>query len=387
MSTDYDFYDNQGDEWLVAALLSDDQPQRNAVAEYLMAKHNSELKKQLRGFSRDEIDETLSDVWSGFYQTLHGPGVQASIRQLLGGILRNKKADRLALRYREQQFEADEPIDVASPLDVESLVELRERLEYSLGLSYGNSSLTPCQQVVWTLEVQYQLPRSVMSRILGKSRGTLSTHMSDAYQTVDEQMRRQQDRPQHWHENPFARENHTMTESAVIVENFSHWLIPQLTPDEIAPLGVQQAELAQHYRAMLMVPRWKKGSTSGTDYGKLSLLLVRREAVKQWRDEEARVVRNPQSRRFHFPEACLVDLDVEDDTVALSVQTLVEIWPDLDALEHSDNLYLSSHKTSSLVPVTLGVWDPSLYFDPTVNDGGTAYDRWPFLPSDEEWTE
>jgi DNA-directed RNA polymerase specialized sigma24 family protein len=385
MSMDYDFYDNKGDEWSVAALLSDDQELRNAVAEYLMAKHNPDLIRYLRKrLPKSWAELAISEVWAGFYRTIQSQGVRESIGQLLGGIAKYKWVDMMKLRERERQLEADIPYELASMTTVEDMVELDELTEYKIGVPYGNSVLTPCQRVIWALERQYEFPREIISRILGKSRGTLDTHMSQANHKVKAEIEAERDRPMYWHDNPFAAERRSMSDAAVIVENFGSWLIPQLTPEEIEPLGLRQVELAQNYHALLIVPRWKRAA-SDTEYGQLSLLLVRREAKDQWKKEVGRIERNPEAKRFRFPEACMVDLDVDNGSINLSVQMLVEIWPDIDSTEYSGHTYLSTHHSPLLVPITLGEWHPSMYLDPEHNQEVTVYERWPFVPHDETW--
>lgn len=59
--------------------------------------------------------------------------------------------------------------------------------------------------------------------------------------------------------------------------------------------------------------------------------------------------------------------------------SLIEMWPDLDGPEYSDNTWLAVHKVSTVVPVTYAAIDEGLYDDPDIFDGETAWDRWPFL--------
>lgn len=383
---DKDFLDQKSDEWLVAALLSEDEDLRNAVASFIMETHGPDLERYLRKkLPRVWADQALSEVWAGFYQTLQRQGVRESIGQLLGSISKNKRSDTVDVMQRETQFEADIPYELAGLEQVEESVELGELATYLLGLPYEDSVLTSCERIVWALEKQYQFPRDVISRILGKSRDTLNTHFSNAKKRILQRVMSDEYMPRYWHDNPFMIRDPHFSDSAVIIENFGSWFLPRLTPEEIKPLGLPKVELERNFGAMLMVPRWKKGGGSNTEYGKLSLLLVRQETQDQWSKEVGRIKRHPEANRFRFPEACLVDLDVDNGYIDLSVQTLVELWPDLDPPEHSDNTYLAVHNVPVLVPIMLGTWDPGLYFDPDVNDGGTAYDRWPFLPTDEDW--
>lgn len=76
---------------------------------------------------------------------------------------------------------------------------------------------------------------------------------------------------------------------------------------------------------------------------------------------------------------------MDNGYLRLDVQSLVEIWPHLNVPENFGRTFLSVYGALGVVPVMLSAWDPDLYLDPDRNDGGTAYDRWPFLPDADTW--
>lgn len=117
----------------------------------------------------------------------------------------------------------------------------------------------------------------------------------------------------------------------------------------------------------------------GAEYGGLDLLLVRNEDHKRWYQEVTRIQRRPHGRTFRFPDACLVALNVDNGFLSLEVMSLIEIWPDLDSPEHSNNTWVSMHNVPVVVPIMYSPLDEGMYDDPEIFNGGTAWDRWPFL--------
>jgi DNA-directed RNA polymerase specialized sigma24 family protein len=382
-----DALDQKSDAWLVAALLSEDENDSATAAHAIVEMHGPDLLRYLnRKLPKDWAEQGLAEVWLAFFETLQRSGLKTTIGQLLGGIAQKRRADLVDQLTRERRFEADLPYELAGAADVELSVEDEEIENYRVGVAYGESVLTSCEQMLWALAVQYGFSNDVISRIVGKSRDTLNTHFSNAHQKVKAQIRAADYAPPTWRANPFPVKDRPDTERAVIIENFESWFLPSLTPEEIKPLGMPAAELQRDYSALLIVPRWQGPEAHETAYGNLSLLLVRQDAQAAWRKQVGRIRRHPDAKRYRFPEACLVNLDVDNGYLHLEVQTLAELWPDLDAPAVSDRTFLALHNVPVLVPVMLGAWDPDLYLDPDLNHGGTAYDRWPFLPAADSWT-
>lgn len=380
---------DKSDVWLVDALRSADEADRNAATAHIMEAHTP----QLRAFMRKKLsaawaEDALNDTWLAFYAAVRRSGVETSIGQLLGGIATHKRADKVAYVAQEKRVEADLPYDLDDPwdsigaandVDVVGEVEADEARDYLLGLPYGQSVLTPCERMLWALEKQYEYPRETIARILGKGRDTLNTHLSNAHLKVRRFLHRGDYAPETWDDNPFPNRNPHFSDQVVIIESFESWFLPRLNEEELEPLGMSAEELEENYTSLLLVPRWKASERDATEYGGLDLLLIRKDDTAQWRKEAGRLMRNPAAKRFRFPATCLIHLDVDNGLLKLEPQTLIEIWPDLDPEEQSDNVFLSVHNVPGVVPVMFSPLDEGLYDDPDIFNGGTAWDCWPFL--------
>ena len=186
-----------------------------------------------------------------------------------------------------------------------------------------------------------------------------------------------------WNENPFALRPQYTPEDAIIVEQFSAHFMPQFNPEELKPLGMDLAELNEHYSANLVIPRWqgmeeekKRQQEDEQEDDKpdsFLLLVVRNDDQDEWKNIAKQIARNPRRRDFLFPEVCLVELKIDNGYFNLEVQTLVEVIPDLDppdvsnipGLEDeviSDRTVLSMHKPFGLVPVIIRVLGPGLVY-------------------------
>jgi len=306
-----------------------------------------------------------------------------AIGAYLGGIARNKRADKVTFLAKENRLEEDVPDFEDGIGDEEGGFEDESgngaMRDYLVALPYGSSLLTPCQRMLWALTSQHNLPIATASRILGKSSETLHAHISAARKAVKKHVNLNDLPPKVWEDNPFPTNNQKLPDDAVIIENFSSWFLPRLTEDEAAPLGLPPDELAEHYSALLVVPRWKSDEGNDTEYGGLDLLLVRNEDHAQWYKEVTRIQRRPHGKSFRFPEACHVTLNIKDGFLNLEVMSLIAMIPDLDSAEHSDNTWLAVHKVPTLVPVTYAAIDEGLYDDPEYFGDETAWDRWPFI--------
>ena len=171
---------------------------------------------------------------------------------------------------------------------------------YSVNLTelpYGDLFLAPCERLDIGTGSTIQTSGAFISRLLDKSGDTLNTNWSTATQEIGRQIRANDYRPTMWEDNPFVLRPQHRSEDATVVEQFRDAFIPNLSPDELKPLGIDLEELKKNYLATLLVPRWMKAETQQSDYGRLSLLLVETEAMEEWKTQARKLVRNPLTKR------------------------------------------------------------------------------------------
>lgn len=368
------------DEWLVEVLRRGGGEEVDAALSVLQSRHRQQLKRYIRRrLPADWVEDVLQEVWLAFYLQSQ----QTEIREVaayLQAIARNKRADAVNKLVAEKSIENDEPLpDMLVVESVEETLRKEEEelprdlaLEFSQLLPFADSVLSDCQRVFWALRQLHDYPTRVVSRLLGKQVNNIDRQVSYARQRLTNYMRTEefqtllatQELPTSLHFDPLPEAN-------VVVEMFSNQVTSQMTEDELRPLGLSPQEFQQHYTVTLIMPRWQ-GNIGQIQTNQPSLLLTRRVEWEEQRMLLQQLRRRPNLKDFLFPEACILNFKIKEDTIHLSPDVLVEVIPDLDKPKHSDRMYLSAHEPRLAIPVTWGFWDESL-ITPEVQQ------RWPFM--------
>lgn len=378
---------NRSDGWLLDVLRGDDLTDVDAAMRALQARYRNKVRSYLaRKLPPQWLDDIEQKIWLDIYR-------QARIREIrdlaayLGGMMRNVRAREVSKRRDERacemDFDAEAPSDniahwTSSPSIEEQLAAdeaymvQTHQLDLLQQLPFIDLELSDCQRVYWLLRAIYRYPSKVVGRLLGrsvnnidvqtkKSRTLLKQYFaSDAFQAALAQAQL----PQVWTPRPNPQ-------SGVVVERFAEAIVPQLSEDELKPLGLTQAELQQHYVASLILPRWQVDAEM--NLGGIAMLLARRGDWADWQELCARLARGEGRVDEYIREECFLNLEIEDGYIHVDIHPLVELIPEINEEQLStDNTYLAIHGVRRVVPVMLGFFDASLYTPEILS-------RWPFV--------
>ncbi|MCA9910818.1 MAG: hypothetical protein KC519_19315, partial [Anaerolineae bacterium] len=281
----------------------------------------------------------------------------------------------------EDDTESDERLfgmEVAAEDEVYQLEEnivSRTELEFTQLVPFVDSVLSDCQRVLWMLVRMLEHPQTVVSRLLGKDYSTTRSEYRHARNKLLRYL--QSTEFQHvleYGELPKALHFEPQREASVVVDRFAHMTTPQLTEDELKPLGLSVDEFQQHYVASIITPRWFS-SAAEMNMNRPSLLLTRRD---QWPDLgiHLRGLYEHRQDTSHTPLECILDFTIDGDNIVLERASLVEMIPELDPVGWSDNMFVTAHEPRMTVPVIWGFWDKSMVDEKELQ---AEFEHWPFM--------
>jgi hypothetical protein len=168
------------------------------------------------------------------------------------------------------------------------------------------------------------------------------------------------------------------------IERFAEKLIPQLTPDELKPLGLSLNELQTHYVTSLIMPR-EPDPTKKSDH--INYLLLTRQSDWQLMQQLFQQIRrNPEAQQDEFPEECLISVKVDGDNLELNIETMLRMLPDVGFV-YAD--FYGSEVGSFVSNNCVSVHAPRIRMPASLlGFGREAYsedfnERWPFVTPDK----
>lgn len=372
------------DIWLTDALQSEQPDEVESALSAFQAKYRMQLERYVRrSLPFDWVEDVLQEIWVGFYRRARVERIENSAA-LLKRIAQHKRADAVRRLYAERAIESDQPAPedadddrfgvVASVEEILAHAEQRwveeQQLDHLAQAPFLESMFSDCERVLWILRAFYDYPSRVISRLLGKQ-----------VNNVDSQYRYARKRLLHYFQSEefaLALAQPTLPgilayalekQASFVVDRFAQQVTPQFALDELKPLGLTPETFQEQYVISLMMPWWYEAQqTFKTNLP--SLLLTRRTDWQRLQHGLKQLAKNPARTDLAFPEECLINVDVEEDAIRLSVQVLIEMVP-----SDENNTYVSMHRPRTILPVVLASWDPSLYTS-------EVHKRWPFLTNE-----
>jgi RNA polymerase sigma factor (sigma-70 family) len=367
----------KSDEWLVEALRGDDPQEVDSAMRDLQARYEAEVRRyayhRIAGHSWVDLDDVVQETFTGFYKYIKGHKVDVGVRALLLRIAKYKCADAINKQEKERKFEYGIPLPGESGTAV--FLEMRERDQFARQLPF-TSPLSECQRVVFALRSLYEYPPRVVARLLGKERGTVDTHLSAANKRVREYLQSMDYEldvaSRNW---PWTKYRMAEKPPGLVVERFANCISPQLTADELKPLGLTAEEFQNNYVTSLMLP-WAPIDES-EEPRRPFLILTQRMEWDSMQEMFVQLKKDPRATDQISPEECLLklDADLDNEYIILSVEQILEFFPEPEnwaEKDISENTYISVHHPKLTIPVSLGFFDRSL-LTPEVHE------RWPFL--------
>lgn len=352
------------------ARLSEDPDERNRVFEEIYRRHNQQVVTRLRRvLPIDWVETTKQQIWEEFSYYICANTVDDDLSKLLRGFVRNIRADAIKQVKREREIEFDKPVeDYASlfasysPEDISIVEEEQQEISQQFSAHYQHLFLsfllTDCQRVLLELSSLHGYRTDTISRLLGKKRGTIYEHKSAALKRVDNYLKSAKFQ--------MAVESRSLTSlwstdivppNSLVVDRFSEKILPQFTPEELKPIGITMSELTKFFEFSLLFPHsLQENATSLTSP---SLLLMRKTDHKKLDRIYKRLQRNPDSLPDEFPVEALIRMDVEDGNFILSVDPMVQIFPDPDQLIGDDH-FMMLHSPRMRLPIVLATYDDDL---------------------------
>lgn len=402
-------FSSRTDEQLAEILRVGDRNDREIAFTILVERHERRLRKSLaRKMPKDWVDDVLQQVWLNF--DLYSRRKELSnVGGLLTTLAERRRIDELMKGADEEAIELDRFImrdsderlvwEGSSPEDV--LARQQEQLEREYQIDYVaiapfiEHQLSSCQRVIWTLNQTYQFPAEVISRLFEKA--ATYSHVYNtrkklmAYFSSDE-FKMLMDHK----EDLIALDYSNAHTASFVVDIFSEPTTPNLTPDELKPLGLSLKEFKEFYDVSIMLPRWYENQLV-LNTSPPSLLLVRKEDRQDWLANIIALAKDPDLDDFLFPRCCFLKFDIDGKDIILTPEPLMEFVPDFnfDTAENRavvkpdpitgelpdlgpHNTFLAPHKPRSILPVMMASLDSSLYDE-------TVYKEWPFLRNVEGW--
>jgi DNA-directed RNA polymerase specialized sigma24 family protein len=354
---------DHADEWLVEAWRSKDAKAMRVVEQILQDRYETRLQRfvseklpdDLYGFRYESPEDVTQNIWATFYDIINAEPIRDSVRGLLYKIATAERANACRRLYAERGIEIGDlgNLEIAADeLRMEHTGELiLKHTPYFIQRAF--SKLSDCQRVVTVLRGQYGHSSRTTSRLMGKSIGTVDQSYYLAFNEVIKYFQSE--------EYDVDVANLELSEAAglppvqppdLTVERFAKPITPQLTPDELEPLGIKDVEeFHKHYVASLVLP-WQRDEDEMTETERLYVMLVRRgdwgrllEATKeqlQHHDHSGEPWERYESLLAEFPTEYLLGVEIVDDNIVLTPRSPVGIIP--DPLISSDfGVYVSMH--------------------------------------------
>jgi len=377
MGNNIDNVSEKSEEGIIKALRGEDPEEIDLAMRTLESEYGSQIKnyalKMVRWHRWVKPDDIVQEAFVGFYKYVRGKEVKKGVRPLLMSIAHNKCVDALKRQERERKFENN--ISLPEQMGTEEYIE-RMELNQFVGQLPFTSPLSDCQRVILVMRGLFLYSPLVVARLMGKSRGTIDTHLSDANKRVKEYLNSEDYKldlaSQKW---PSAASYAVTQKPKLIVERFANLITPQFTPEELKPLGLTVEEFQANYVASILLP-WEPQEKGKPGY--LSMVLTRRQDLESMQAMLKQLSRARTEPDLLSPEECLLKVDIDNDNIVLTVEQMLEFLPEPKewiGSGLSDNTYMLVHSPRRAIPVTLGFFDRSLITP-------ELYERWPFLPDD-----
>lgn len=187
MGNNIDNVSEKSEEGIIKALRGEDPEEIDLAMRTLESEYGSQIKnyalKMVRWHRWVKPDDIVQEAFVGFYKYVRGKEVKKGVRPLLMSIAHNKCVDALKRQERERKFENN--ISLPEQMGTEEYIE-RMELNQFVGQLPFTSPLSDCQRVILVMRGLFLYSPLVVARLMGKSRGTIDTHLSDANKRVKE---------------------------------------------------------------------------------------------------------------------------------------------------------------------------------------------------------
>lgn len=400
MAKNKENWKKKSDEWLLQVLCDPDVDAQEQALIQLQQRYDRQIKQMVRRKVRsDWVEDANQEIWKGIFQSVRrNQGKVVNVGGYLYAVAKYRIADIVDRLTCEDNLEHDR--GTSAIFDIEELsreisVEeevLREeeqvvactQLEFVQLVPFVDSVLSDCQRVIWLLARLLGYPQTVVTRLMGKKYATIRSEYRHAHNKLLKYF--QSDEFAYLLEDselPKSLRFATKREASVVVERFAEMTTPRLTPDELKPLGLTPEEFEQQYVASLIMPRWFETQTQ-MELNLPSILLTRRS---QWPDLGIHLQKLYQGTNSteYTPLECLIHFSIDDDNIILKPTSLMEMIPELNPIQWTDNTFVTAHAPRMTVPVIWGFWDESMVND---NEAAQEYIHWPFMRSlGNEWVD
>lgn len=371
-------------------LKSDDPAAVDRAMTVLHDQHQPWLVRYMRAkLPTDYVEDTVQETWLSFYQAVRAYDHIDTMQGLLRRIAQRRRADAVAKVAAEREIEQDLfPLDVvadgtqqrfAADLSIEEVLdalatrtrvdEFRATLPY---FPYTETLLSDCQRVFWALREQCNYPAKVVARLMDRKENNINAQISKArrqvlrYYLSDEFTVAWTNRAM-----PHVWAPATISAQAVFIEHFAERAIPQLTPEELKPLGLTLDDLARGYEVALMLPRWLDADDN-QQTAPPYLVLTRKADWAEMTQHLARMTQDPTAVPDDFPEQAFIEIHLEHDDIELRVAPIHQMVADDPEYSVNPDTYLATHAPRVRVPVILAPYSDDLYTPDLLA-------RWPFV--------
>jgi DNA-directed RNA polymerase specialized sigma24 family protein len=254
MQDKYDSWSaSKSDLQLVEVLKGEDPQDRDLAMQILHDRYEGRLKCYVwEKLPTDWVDDAVQDTWEAFYNYVRVKEVREGVSNLLFGIARSRQADTWKRLCRETAIEDD--IDSAVK-GGPAMREIEEQLAEFFGdeqkllwekqkeflphVPYTPFLLAPCERVFWRLREELGFSTDVISKITGRTEGTVNQTLFRARKKVADYLWSEEF--EHYVANQELKPavHSTVTpEPGLIIECFAKPKTPWFTPDEVKPLGL-----------------------------------------------------------------------------------------------------------------------------------------------------
>ena len=386
----YKSWEDEPDEWLVEVLQSGDPVEAQVARQMLRQRYDRKLRILiLRKISPGHEEDVLREIWLAFFSIVRREKIRKGVSNLLLTLMRNKRADEVRRIRRERNIEENHvsldwdeskaETTVASLHDpIEDQLEKRVQKQTLRQIPYRTNLFSPCERVFWILREQLDYPLPLIARITAKKPNVIFSALYNAREKVKKFVAS--------HDFDFFETDQDLRddiwpeqrETKLVVESFSNCVVPQLTPDELKPLGLSVEAFQKRYAASIMLPRY---DPEDIEIGLPYLVLTQRRDWDEMRTMFKRLSRRRGLKKLDFlsPEQCLLKLDQADENVIVTPDQVFEFLPEPDhwvEIEHlSEHTYLAVHSPFMRIRVSFGFFAQDLITSEVRR-------RWPFLPED-----
>lgn len=369
----------KSDGQLVDVLKAEDQRDKDLAARILQERYHPKLLRYVsKKLPYDWVEDVTQEIWAGFYKYVRLEEIKEGVSNLLWTIARNKRADAVERLKIERLIEYDIPPNgivgkfergvVERP--IEEFIHEWGKMQFLCQVPFIDSLLTDCQRVLWVLRETLGYPSPMVTRLTGKNTQTIYSALYSARKRVANYYSGED-----YHlglalqelngaEYPVLAQKPTF-----FVERVANPTPPQLTPDELEPLGLTVKDFQTKYVTSLALSHgYEEGELS--EIGHLCVLLTRRF---EWETMQEMIKRlslgqvDVDHLWSRMPEEYMLTADVDGESIILTPQRYIQFFPDSEAELHKmewapSSMYLLAHSPRLIIPIGIVFSGRKSYF-------------------------